>query len=59
MATFVVREGVLPLDKEQLQQLQEARHAQSLSGLIIQTSQDQAQHLLRRARVGLVGGQGR
>ena len=53
MATFVVREGVLPLDKEQLQQLQEARHARAHSGLIVQTSYDLVQHLSRRARVCL------
>jgi len=47
MATFVVREGVLPLDKEQLAQLQAAGQSQALSGPIVQTLQELAQHLSR------------
>ena len=47
MATFVTRERVLSLDKEQLDQLQAAGQTQVLSGPIVQTLRELAQHLLR------------
>ena len=45
MATFVVREGVLSLDKEQLAQLQAAGQEQALSGPIVHTLHELARHL--------------
>lgn len=47
MATFVVHEGVLSLDKEQLAQLHAAGQAQALSGSIVQALHELAQHLAR------------
>jgi hypothetical protein len=47
MATFVVREEVLSLNKEQLAQLQAAVQEQALSEPIVQTLHELAQHLSR------------
>jgi hypothetical protein len=47
MATFVVREGVLSLDREQVAQLEAAGQEHGLSGPIVHTLHELAQHLSR------------
>lgn len=47
MATIVVREGLLSLDKEQLAQLQAVGETQALSGPVVKTLHELAQYLAR------------